>query len=182
VPVDDELLNDAREASEVTDIRELRPGGQKTVRLVGRNGEELVMKVISVDSGAPTTLRRAQREVELLQQIDNEHVVKVASDLVELGEPVRGVAWLEEFLDGADLSDRLAVRWSWDETCEMAIQVADARCPACRQGCSQGFEREQCSPNDGWTLRRHGSRLCAAHAPQRSNCGRPTGHAGLSKP
>lgn len=125
VPVDQALLNDAMVALAVTDVRELRPGGQKTVRLVEQAGTELVMKVIALESGAPDALRRAQREVELLQQIDNDHVVKVASDLVELDDPLRGAAWLEEYLDGDDLSDHLGSPWDWDATKSMALEIAD---------------------------------------------------------
>jgi len=125
MPVDQALLDDAMAALDVTDVRELRPGGQKTVRLVERAGAELVMKVIALESGAPDALRRAQREVELLQQINNNHVVKVASDLVELDDPLRGVAWLEEYLDGDDLSDHLGPQWEWDATKGMALEIAD---------------------------------------------------------
>jgi len=125
VAVDQELLNDAMTALGVEDIRELRPGGQKSVRLVRQGDTEMVMKVIALESGAPDALRRAQREVELLQRINNDHVVKVASDLVELDDPLRGVAWLEEYLDGEDLSDQLNARWAWDQAQEMVRQVAD---------------------------------------------------------
>jgi eukaryotic-like serine/threonine-protein kinase len=109
----------------VTDVRELRAGGQKTVRLVNRAGNELVMKVISLESGAPDTLRRAQREVELLQEINSNHAVKVASGLVELDDPIRGVAWLEEYLNGEDLSDLLGAAWDWNEAKAMALDVAE---------------------------------------------------------
>jgi serine/threonine protein kinase len=123
--VDQALLDAATAALAVTDVRELRPGAQKTVRLVQKDGSDLVMKVISLESGAPDALRRAQREVELLQQIDNDHVVKVASDLVELDDPLRGVAWLEEYLDGSDLVALLGAQWSWDETKAMSIDVSE---------------------------------------------------------
>jgi hypothetical protein len=41
----------------VADVRELRTGGQKTVRLVDRSGVKLVMKVISLEPGAEDALR-----------------------------------------------------------------------------------------------------------------------------
>jgi serine/threonine-protein kinase len=83
------------------------------------------MKVIEIAPGALDALRRAQREVELLEQIDHPHVVKVASDLLQLGTPEHGVTWLEEYLEGDDLSDHLVAAWDWDATKEMALDVAD---------------------------------------------------------
>jgi serine/threonine-protein kinase len=124
MPVDQPLIDDATDALGVADIRELGAGGQKTARLVEQNGHELVMKVIAIDSTSPTALRRAQREVELLRGIDSDHVVKVASDLVELGEPLRGVAWLEEYLDGDDLGNLLGAAWDWPTAKAMAVEVA----------------------------------------------------------
>lgn len=108
----------------VRDVRELRAGGQKTVHLVERGGIQLVMKVISLESGAPDALRRAEREVELLEQVNDDHVVKVRSGLAELGTPVHGVAWLEEYLDGDDLGDLLGPAWTWEDTRKMAQDVA----------------------------------------------------------
>lgn len=60
-------------------------GGQKTVLLAERNQEPLVLKVISIGSSMPDALRRAQREVELLRAVDHPNVVRVVSELVELG-------------------------------------------------------------------------------------------------
>jgi serine/threonine protein kinase len=125
VPVDETLINEAMAALDVEPVRSLRDGGQKTVRLVRRGEEELVLKVIALDSSHPDALRRAKREVELLQSIDNPHVVKVASDLVELGDPVQGAAWLEEYLDGEDLSEVLDPPWDWDEAARMGREVAN---------------------------------------------------------
>lgn len=124
VPVDDELLNEAMSVLEVTSVRDLGSGGQKTVWLVARNSEELVMKVIAIDSGAPDALRRAQREVELLQRVDDPHVVKVASGLAEIGDPIRGAAWLEQYLEGEDLAALVGSEWAWDDVATMALDVA----------------------------------------------------------
>lgn len=123
--VDDEMIRAAMDALGVDPIRDLRSGGQKTVRLVSQGGTELVLKVVAVGSSSPEALRRAHREVELLQALDNRHVVKAASDLVELGDPVNGAAWLEEFLTGEDLSDLIGAEWSWEETLVLAEHVAD---------------------------------------------------------
>lgn len=109
---------------EVTGVRPLKEGGQKTVRLVERSGKRCVMKLVVLGSSHPDALRRARREVELLGSLDNAHVVKLASELVELGEPVRGAAWLEEYLDGEDLGDLFGHQWSWNDTAEMGRQVS----------------------------------------------------------
>jgi serine/threonine-protein kinase len=124
MPVDDALIQMALDAHGATAVDELRTGGQKTVRLVRQGTTDLVMKVIAVDSGLPDALRRAQREVELLQRVDSPHVVKVASDLVELDDPVRGAAWLEEYLDGEDLVDLVGTEWTADDATAMAKDVA----------------------------------------------------------
>ena len=108
----------------VAKVSDLRSGGQKTVCLVERGGEQLVLKVVAVGSTSPEALRRAQREVELLQQIDDAHVVKVASDLIELGDPVEGAAWLEEYLDGEDLKDLVGAPWPVADAVAMALDVA----------------------------------------------------------
>jgi serine/threonine protein kinase len=109
----------------VTDVRELRPGGQKTVRLVASATDHLVLKVIALESDAPQALKRAQREVELLQSINNDHVVRLASGLIEIDDPPVGVAWLEEYLEGGDLGDLLGSHWTWADVKEMGLQVAD---------------------------------------------------------
>jgi serine/threonine protein kinase len=123
MPVDDGLIEQAMEALEVEAVRDLRSGGQKTVRLVRRGEQELVLKVISLGSSAPDALRRAQREVELLASLDDTHLVQAASELVELGDPVRGAAWLETYLEGDDLGDLLGSAWDWDATAAMASDV-----------------------------------------------------------
>lgn len=124
VAVDQQLIDAAAQALEVTVVRDLKEGGQKTVVLVERDGEPFVMKVISTGSTLPDALKRATREVELLKGIDHPNVVKVASDLVELGDGPDGVTWLEEYLEGDDLGDVLAGAWDWDATSAMGLDVA----------------------------------------------------------
>lgn len=124
MPVDQQLIDDAAAALSVTVVDALKEGGQKTVLLVERDGEQFVMKVIATGSALPDALKRATREVELLKSINHPNVVKVASDLVELGETPDGVAWLEQHLEGQDLSDALTDRWDWDATKAMALDVA----------------------------------------------------------
>lgn len=123
--VGDALLNEAVASLGVTKGRELKPGGQKVVYEVERAGEPLVMKVIAIRLSAPEALKRAEREVHALAEMQSPHVVKVASELVELGSPVVGAAWLEEHLDGHDLTAELGAPWSWAETLKLGVQVAD---------------------------------------------------------
>lgn len=123
--VEQGLIDDAMSALGVTPVDDLRTGGQKTVRLVDREGERVVMKVVALESAPADALRRAQREVELLQGVDSPYVVKVASDLVELGDsPPRGAAWLEHYLEGEDLGDLFSRPWDVADALEMATHVS----------------------------------------------------------
>lgn len=124
--VDPALISEACTELGVSDVREIgAPGGQKVVRQVVRGGDDLVLKVVALRSSAPTTLKRAEREVELLKSLASPHVVRVESDLITIGAPVRGAAWLEEFLDGGDLAAYLEPQWSWTEAADLGYQVAD---------------------------------------------------------
>lgn len=123
--VSDALIAEALTRLGVRDVRVLKPGAQKHVRLVDRGGEQLVLKVIEIGSNSPEALQRAEREVELLASLNSEHVVRVASELVELGNPVSGAAWLEEHLDGQDLGAELGKsQWTWEETARLGLHVA----------------------------------------------------------
>ena len=133
--VDQALLAAASTALGVTDIGPVgAAGGQKAVRRVRRGSEDLIMKVIAIKTSSPTTLTRAEREVALLKSLASLHVVRVESDLVRLGDPVNGAAWLEESLDGDDLRTHLGPIWSWDDTVNMGIQVADGLAAAHAKG------------------------------------------------
>ncbi|ORV48389.1 hypothetical protein AWC05_07715 [Mycobacterium florentinum] len=83
-----------------------------------------MLKVVALTATSPTTLTRAEREVELLKSLTSPHVVKVVSDLVALGSPARGATWLEEFLDGEDLSPLLTSKWSWSDVARLGYEVA----------------------------------------------------------
>jgi serine/threonine-protein kinase len=124
MPVEQALIDEACTGLGVTEAAPLKDGGQKTVRLVERGSQRYVLKVIESGSTDPLALQRAAREVILLGTVDSEYVVKLASELLQLGDPPSGAAWLEEFLDGNDLADRLDGRWSWAEAAGMAWQVA----------------------------------------------------------
>jgi serine/threonine protein kinase len=122
--VEDELIAQALDAFGVEDGGPIgAEGGQKAVRRVTRGDENLVLKVIAVGSSAPDALRRAEREVDLLASLDSPHVVKVASELLELEDPPRGAAWLEEYLDGEDLTARLTSAWTWEAAVDLGLQV-----------------------------------------------------------
>ena len=84
------------------------------------------MKVIALTPSAPDALRRAEREVDLLAKLTSPHVVRVESTLRELGEPAVAAAWLEEYLDGEDLTARLGTPWAWDDTSQLPL---DRRMP-----------------------------------------------------
>lgn len=122
--VDQALLEEAYGGFGVVEVGALKDGGQKTVRLVERDGDRFVLKVIQAGSSNPLAMLRASREVELLKNLDHVNVVRVSSDLLELGDPPVGAAWLEEFLDGEDLSDRLSEPWEWAEAAEMGRQTS----------------------------------------------------------
>jgi eukaryotic-like serine/threonine-protein kinase len=107
-----------------SEVAALKDGTQKTVRLVRMAGGLRVLKVIHVGATDQHALVRAAREVDLLQSIDSEHLVRVESPLVELGTPVVGAAWIEEYLDGQDLADSVGQRWEWAEASAMGVQVA----------------------------------------------------------
>jgi serine/threonine-protein kinase len=124
--VRDELVAAAEAGLAVSSLTELGGGAQKAVRVVDRRGQKLVMKVISLGGSNVDGLRRAEREVELLASIDSPHVVRVEHELIELGDPPAGAAWLEEYLDGADLTASIfSSSWTWTDVRTMAIQVAE---------------------------------------------------------
>lgn len=129
MPIDDALINEACDALDVSDPQQVFVGGQKAVYRVDDDGEAVVLKVIALESARPDVMPRAQREVELLQEIDNPHLVKVTSDLVTLGNPVNGVAWLEEYLDGEDLEDVFDQLVDWVDAAEMGLHVARGLAP-----------------------------------------------------
>lgn len=105
-------------------VRPLRPGGQKTVLLVNHKRRPAVLKVISVGDSRPDALQRARREIGLLTGIDSQYLVHAISPLVELGAGPEGVAWLEVYLPGTDLSELVGPLWPWAETSRMAHDVA----------------------------------------------------------
>lgn len=102
----------------------LKGGGQKRVVLVEDSGDLSVLKLVIIGSSSPDALKRAIREVQLLSEIDCDHVVRVKSALNEIGSPIGAASWLEEYLDGEDLTDSLGQPWDWPTTATMAKHVA----------------------------------------------------------
>lgn len=115
---DEALVREAAAALALTDDGPIGAvGGQKAVRRVSRDGQTFVLKVVALEFTTDETLKRAEREVQLLADIDNPNVVKVESELVELGSPVHAAAWIEEYLDGDDLGGLLdGTQWSHGTT------------------------------------------------------------------
>jgi eukaryotic-like serine/threonine-protein kinase len=125
--VSPELVAQAAAAFGVQRIQALPAGAQKAVEVVQLGDRPFVLKVVALDASSPIALERARREVELLAELDGDHVVRVESDLAILGgDPPSGAAWLEEYLDGADLTHSLfsGPRWEWREVAQMGHQVA----------------------------------------------------------
>lgn len=124
---DDDLVGEAVTALGLTDEGPIGAvGGQKAVRRVSRGGQTFVLKVVALEFTTDETLKRAEREVQLLASIDNPNVVKVASELTELGSPLHAAAWIEEYLDGDDLGNLIGgTQWSWADAKSMGVQVAN---------------------------------------------------------
>ncbi len=132
--VDDALVTRAEVALGVSPIKELQSGAQKRVFLVESDGNEVVLKVVGLTSSTPDALRRAQREVDLLAGLADPNLVKVRSELVELGTPPDGVAWLEEFVPGEDLRARIGPPWEWSDACQLGKDLANGLAAMHRSG------------------------------------------------
>lgn len=132
---DSALIADACHALEVMDRGPIGAvGGQKAVRRVQRGSSDLVLKVVAVTSSSPTTLTRAEREVDLLKSLNSPNVLKVESDLIPLGNPIHGATWLEEYLDGDDLTALLGSKWSWRDAAVLGYEVAQGLAAAHAKG------------------------------------------------
>lgn len=129
-----ELVDAVASALGVDNAVPMTQGGQKIVLSANLAGTPAIVKVVQVQPGphAAIILERAHREVELLAAIDSPRVVKVLSDAVEIGSPVEAVCWVEELLDGEDLTGLLTSRWSEDEVWPFIWDGANAL-DACHQ-------------------------------------------------
>lgn len=117
----DSLVLEACSRLGVEHTRELRGGAQKSVHLVSRGAEPLVLKLVSTASTNPEALERARREVDLLASIDHPNVVSVRSPLTVVS-PTH-VAWLEEFLDGDDIFTSFGQPWGEEEVVRLGLHV-----------------------------------------------------------
>jgi eukaryotic-like serine/threonine-protein kinase len=120
-----DLVNEACDALGVQPLRALVQGGQKQVHVVGGSGgAESVLKLIDLGQASdPAALERARREVELLRSIDSPYVVKVRSQLLELGNPPVAAYWLEELLNGQDLR-YCGAGWAAEQLTSLGADVA----------------------------------------------------------
>ncbi len=110
----------------VDNLVRLREGGQKYVAKGRAAHGDTVLKIVSLVGvgNAEELLRRATREVELLSDVDHPNIVRIQQPLTAIGDPIVAVAWLEEYLDGEDLTDRLGVPWSWSDVRAFGLDLA----------------------------------------------------------
>jgi hypothetical protein len=127
-----EFYDEVALALGVTNLRPLRPGGQKRVFAAKRGSEDVVLKAVEVlPPRQAEVLERATREVALLAKVSaaaGRRIVAARSGLATVGDPAApsAVGWLEEMLDGEDLGDLLGTRWTRDEAFELVQGVTEA--------------------------------------------------------
>ncbi|WP_079055587.1 serine/threonine-protein kinase [Streptomyces globisporus] len=114
----------------VTALEPLTQGGQKYVFKGKLESAEAAVKVVLLPDGPDSVyvLERAQREVEVLATIDSPRVVRVLSEVVEIdfGSGVQAVAWVEEWLDGSDVSKNLAQPWDYARCARLVVNIGEA--------------------------------------------------------
>jgi serine/threonine protein kinase len=129
------LLRAASSSSGVTAREVLAEGGQKLVYLADRLGVDVVLKIAKVSgSPDPAALERAHREVQLLEQISHPNIVKALSGAFDLGNPIEAVCWIEELLDGEDLSSAVGAGWAPADVVSMMSDVASGLAELHRRG------------------------------------------------
>lgn len=130
-----DLLNEAFAALGVTNPAPLKSGGQKWVYTAELEGVPCVVKIVQLTGPFAEDARvRAHREVELLGGVDSDHVVRVLSDLVEIGDGPDLVCWVEERLSGHDLGSALGTtRWSGADIERLIREVAEGLAACHRQ-------------------------------------------------
>lgn len=120
------LIARAAETLHISSVRRIAEGGQKYAGKGLLGSTPIVLKVVELrPPNASEAFERARREVALLGDIDHPNVVRVLSELEEVTiADCSGVAWLEEFLDGEDLTNKLLIPWSWRDARSLGIGVA----------------------------------------------------------
>jgi serine/threonine-protein kinase len=125
--MDQNLIDQACAVLGVQETQKLREGGQKFAAIVDRQGESMVIKVIDLTraNDVEQVLERARRETDLIGEVDHPNVVRLVEPIQELGaDPALGVAWLEEHVQGSDLTDYLRVPWEWRDARQLGLHVA----------------------------------------------------------
>ena len=124
-----QLVAASFDALGVENTSPLTTGGQKWVFGAELAGRQVVVKIVNLPDPPmrDVVLERAHREVELLAAVDSPFVVKVLSDAIEVGDPAEAVAWVEERLEGADLSASIGSGlWSEAEVFGLLSDVGHA--------------------------------------------------------
>jgi eukaryotic-like serine/threonine-protein kinase len=121
-----EIIDSAVTALGVESATPFIQGGQKFVLKATLSGSEVVVKIVPLSAGpaADVVRERARREVELLAAVDSDHVVKVLSESVEIGDRPDAIAWVEEYLDGNDLSQCMSIPWADDQVFRLLADCA----------------------------------------------------------
>ncbi|MGW0252517.1 serine/threonine-protein kinase [Nocardia goodfellowii] len=126
-----EFYQDVAAELGVTDLQPLRAGGQKQVFAARYGTEDVVLKAVEVlPPNQALVLERAKREVSLLAKVSaaaGRRIVALRSGLAIVGDPRRpsAVGWLEELLDGQDLSD-IPPKWSENDARLLVIGLGQA--------------------------------------------------------
>lgn len=108
------------------DVVQFARGGQKVVCRARSSGRPVILKVVMVSASTdPNALERCEREVSLLKEMTSPRIVRVLSDLVKLGSGPDAAAWVEEELDGEDLSALLGSQWASIDAQVMMRQVSE---------------------------------------------------------
>ena len=130
-----DLLNEAFAALGVRNAAPLKSGGQKWVYTAELEGVPCVVKIVQLTGPFAEEARvRAHREVELLGAVDSDRVVRVLSDLVEIGDGPDLVCWVEERLSGQDLGSALgSTSWSGADIERLICEVAEGLAACHRQ-------------------------------------------------
>ncbi len=131
----EDLVQAASAASGVRVRRPLAQGGQKLVWLGELDGSDVVLKIAKIGgSPDPAALERAHREVALLEDISHPNIVRALSGASDLGSPIEGVCWIEEVLDGEDLSCAVGTPWAVTDVVSMMSEVAAGLAELHRRG------------------------------------------------